>query len=233
MKLFFGDSPSSGDDDRDEDEGEDEVGAAAADDWRAQDAQVDAAMVDEIERIDAACRTPSSARPAASSSSRPAAQSRVVQLDDDSDDDIEYVAGHSGFTPVKSSGSSRVKGRGPPAARPKGAFFCLPVKKEPAVSSPAAPVESDIKKRKRLARELREGVSAAVVRAAPPASRPTPLTRALAPLSFPLRRRRRQDRGPDRAEGRLPRELPCAGFLAVEGCVSISGRRPTAQLRPR
>jgi hypothetical protein len=137
----------------DDDDGEDEV-----DDWRAKDAKLDAEMLDQIERIDAACRTPPGAtatkrsKPSTSSKgpgSSVTAKARAVKLDD-SDSDIEYVAGHTGFTPTKKDGN-RSKGQ------VKAAFnFGKPVKKEAAVM-PKEPVESDLQRRKRLARELREG----------------------------------------------------------------------------
>lgn len=136
----------------DDDEGEDEAA-----DWRAEDAKLDAEMLDQIERIDAACRTPPKAattkRPKVAASSKKlgssvATKARAVKLDD-SDSDIEFVAGHTGFTPTKKD-DTRIKGQ-------KAGFnFGKPVKREPVAVS-KEPVESDIQRRKRLARELREG----------------------------------------------------------------------------
>lgn len=138
----------------DDDEGEDEV-----DDWRSKDAKLDAEMLDQIKLIDAACKTPPKVavkRLRAPTSSKELESSMAVKAQavklDDSDSDIEFVAGHTGFTPTKKDGI-RIK------SQLKSTFnFGKPARKEP-FDQPKEPVESDLQRRKRLAKELREGLS--------------------------------------------------------------------------
>lgn len=171
VKLFFDESseddagPSSEramDVDRASSSGEDELDDENDKDWRAEDAEMDADILEQISKIDAVYKK-APARPAASSSRQPKASTskattKVHTLQEDSDSDIEYVSGHSGLTPVKESKKKgAVKGgiKGRSSTFGIKGFGSKVKREEPKVEG--APTESEPKRRRRLQKEMREG----------------------------------------------------------------------------